>query len=280
MIRTISQIESARRDTIFSRADGIALDRISARFLGISRPDTYPRDAWAKVLEAFVYQPRGTFRCLFAVLDALLSPWTDLTAVSSLSIDAGGNFSSTNICIAHAGRWAWFTSDTTAERTLVYVTSTTAGGGAGTVSTIEGAYWRGWDTADTGSLRFLPFMLSEKDCLITLYLDSELMSAPPTYLQSPDGSARPANQVYGGHLLNLFDLDPDTLDYGDQTNGPFPLYLTGEETAGLIGHVMRRVLVAGVQMVVRVVSFGDTLGYGPIYSLPRFGRVGLPNLGS
>lgn len=280
MIRTISQIESARRDTIFSRADGIALDRLSARLLDLPRPHTYPRDAWAKVLESFVYQPRGTFRCLFAVLDALFSPWTDLTVVEGLTIDASGNFTSQDIGLAHKGRWAWFTSDATSERRLVYVTSTTTGGGAGTLSTIENGYWQAWIAADTGSLRFLPFVLTEKDCLITLYLDAELMNAPPTYLQSPDGGARPANQVYGGHLLNLFDLDPATLDYGDQTDGPFPLYLTGEETAGIIGHVMRKLLVAGVHMVVRLADFGDTLGYGPIYALPQFGRIGPSNLGT
>lgn len=278
MIRTLSQTESARRDTIFTRADGYAIDRISALLLGVTRPHTYPRDAWAEMLKAFVYQPRGTFRCLFAVLDALFRPWADLTELEGVSIATNGLFSHANVTGAHGGRWAWFTSDTTSERRLVYVA--TASTGYATLSLIDNGYWQAWSGTDTGSIRFLPFVMTESDCLVTVYLDSELMSAPPTYLQSPDGSARPTGQPYGGHLLNLFDLDPETLDYGDQINGPFPLYLTGEETAGLVGHLMRRLLVAGVHMVVKLADFGDTLGYGPIYSLPRYGVIGGPNLGN
>lgn len=277
MIRTLSQTEAARRDTIFSRADGVALDRISARLLNVTRPHTYPRDAWAKMLEAFVYQPRGTFRCLFGVLDALFRPWADLTVIENLSINSDGEFNSTDLLAAHGGRWAWYTSDTDGSQKLVYLEYAYLS--SGRLSTVESGYWDAWSGTDTGSLRFVPFVLTEADCLITLWLDAELLSAPPSYLQSPDGSARPANQPYGGHLLNLFDLDPDTLDYGDQTDGPFPLYLTGEDTAGLIGHLMRRLLVAGVHMVVRLADFGDTLGYGPIFSLPRYGRIGPPNLG-
>lgn len=274
MIRTLSQTESARRDTVFMRADGLALDRISTLLLGVSRPHTYPRDAWAKMLEAFVYQPRGTFRCLFAVLDALFSPWADLTALEGVSIGANGVLSHADIIGAHGGRWAWFTSDTGAARQLVYVAS--ASTGTATLSLIDNGYWSAWVGTDIGTLRFLPFQMVESECLVTLYLDAELLNAPPTYLQTPDGSARPVNQPYGGHLLNLFDLDPDTLDYGDQVNGPFPLYLTGEETAGLVGHIMRRLLVAGVHMVVKTADFSGTLGYGPIYSLPRYGVIGGP----
>lgn len=278
MIRTLSQTESARRDTVFTRADGLAIDRLSARLLGIARPDTYSRAAWANVLAAFVYQPRGTFRCLFAVLDALFRPWSDLTTLEGLSIASSGLFTHVDITAAHNGRWAWFTSDATSTQTLVFVTSASAG--SASLSTIESGYWRAWAGTDTGTLRFLPFMLTEDRCLVTLYLDAELLSAPPTYLQSPDGSARPVGQPYGGHLLNLFDLDPATLDYGDQINGPFPLYLTGDESSGVIGHIMRRLLAAGVHMVVKTADFDDALGYGPIYSLPRYGVIGGPNLGN
>lgn len=275
MIRMLSQTEEARRDTVFTRADGVALDRLSSRLLGISRPHTYPIEAWANVLQAFVYQPRGTFRCLFEVLDALFRPWTDLTEVEGVSIALDGTFSSANVGERHCGRWAWFVSDTDSSRTLVYLES--AIGGSARISTVKSGYWNEWAKADTGALTFLPFVLTERDCLITLWLDAELAGAPPSYLQTPDGSQRPASQPFGGHLLNLFDLDADTLDYGDQVNGPFPLYLTGESTAGLIGHLMRRILVAGVHMVVQLADFGDVLGFGPIYALPRYGRIGPTN---
>ena len=56
MIRTISQTESARRDTLISRAADVALDRISSRLFGLSRPANYPRDAWRRTLLALAYQ--------------------------------------------------------------------------------------------------------------------------------------------------------------------------------------------------------------------------------
>lgn len=277
MIHTLSQIESARRDTVFTRADGYAIDRLSTRLLDVPRPHTYPRDAWAKMLEAFVYQPRGTFRCVFGVLDALFSPWAKGVVLSGVSIDANGFFNHAELTNTYAGRWAWFTSDNVdvAERLVFvrYTNETTTPTPLGVLSTIDTAYWEAWSGTDTGTLRFLPFMLVESDCLITLYLDAALVSAPPTYLQSPDGSARPQSQPYGGHLLNLFDLDPLTLDYGDQINGPFPLYLTGEDTAGIVGHLMRKLLVAGVQMVVRLADFDQQIGFAPLYSLPRYRTI-------
>ena len=279
MIRTLSQTEAARRDTLFTRAEGLALDLLSRQLYGIERPANYPRDAWAQMLRALVYQPRGTFRTVFAVFDALFAPWARLVSLGPVTVNAAGVFASADITTAHAGRWAWFEEDGTGARVLVWVRTCTPSVG-GVLSTVESAYWRAWNAARTGTLYLLPFSLVEGDCEVTVNLDAELLSAPPTYLQDPAGSARPAGVPFGGHLLNLFDLDPASLDYGDQVNGPFPLYLTGADVGGLFGAVARVLLPAGVRLTVRSVAFADTLGYGPIYALPRFGRVGVPGLGT
>jgi len=279
MIRTLSQTEAARRDTLFTRAEGLALDHLSRQLYGIERPANYPRDAWAQMLRALVYQPRGTFRTVFAVFDALFAPWARLVSLGPVTVNAAGVFASADITTAHAGRWAWFEEDGTGARVLVWVRTCTPSVG-GVLSTVESAYWRAWNAARTGTLYLLPFSLVEGDCEVTVNLDAELLSAPPTYLQDPAGSARPAGVPFGGHLLNLFDLDPASLDYGDQVDGPFPLYLTGADVGGLFGAVARVLLPAGVRLTVRSVAFADTLGYGPIYALPRFGRVGVPGLGT
>lgn len=275
MIRTLSQTESARRDTIVTRADGVALDRLSLRLWGLSRPHTYPRDAWAQMLKALMYQPRGTMRSVFAVLDALFYPWTELTKIS-VTVSSSGGVSHSSLTQSHGSRWVWFTSDA-GVRTLTYTTSATAG--SLQLAVTPSSLYDVVTGEATGTLEFLPFVLTERDCVVSLLLDAELLGAPPSYLQSPDGSARPSGQPLGGVLLNLFDLDPDTLDYGDQTQGPFPLYLTGGEVNGVLGGVMRCLLPAGVHFEARAVTFGDALGYGPLYALPRFGRVGPPNLG-
>ena len=278
MIRTLSQTEAARRDTIFTRADGYALDELSIELLGLARPATYPRDAWARMLLALVYRPRGTFRTLFAVLDALFEPWSRLTALN-VTVTASGGVTDATITNAYGSRWARFVDAESGEQTLVFVTTATTG--SLQLATYGSSYFEAWSGEErTGTLTLLPFTLSESRCLVTMLLDAELLSAPPSYLQSPDGSARPSSQPLGGVLLNLFDLDPNTLDYGDQVQGPYPLYLTGDEVDGVIGHVMRCLLPAGVRLEVRSVDFGGQLGYGPIYSLPRFGRVGPANLGS
>lgn len=278
MIRTLSQTEAARRDTIFTRADGYALDELSIELLGLARPATYPRDAWARMLLALVYRPRGTFRTLFAVLDALFEPWSRLTALN-VTVTASGGVTDTAITNAYGSRWARFVDAESGEQTLVFVTTATTG--SLQLATYGSSYFEAWGGEErTGTLTLLPFTLSESRCFVTMLLDAELLSAPPSYLQSPDGSARPSGQPLGGVLLNLFDLDPDTLDYGDQVRGPYPLYLTGDEVDGVIGHVMRCLLPAGVRLEVRSVDFGGQLGYGPIYALPRFGRVGPPTIGS
>lgn len=278
MIRTLSQTEAARRDTIFTRADGYALDELSIELLGLSRPATYPREAWARMLLALVYRPRGTFRTLFAVLDALFEPWARLTALD-VTVSASGGVTDATITNAYGSRWAWFTDAESGERTLVFVPTATTG--SLQLATYASSYFEAWVGEErSGSLTLLPFTLSESGCLVTMLLDAELLGAPPSYLQSPDGAARPTGQPLGGVLLNLFDLDAETLDYGDQTRGPFPLYLTGDEVDGVLGHIMRCLLPAGVRLEVRSVDFGGQLGYGPIYALPRFGRVGPPTIGS
>lgn len=278
MTLTLSRTEAARRDTLHHRAEGRALDLLSERLYGLLRPANYPRDAWARMLTALIYQPRGTFRSVFAVFDALFSPWASLVLLEGVTISATGSFTSTAITTAHAGRWAWFTEDDTGARFLVWVTLAFAGSG-GYVSTVRNGYWDAWDTERTGTLSFLPFSILERDCEVIVGLDAELLSAPPTYLQET-GGARPSGEPFGGHLLNLFDLDPATLDYGDQDRGPFPLYLTGSEVGGLFGAVARVLLPAGVRLTVQSVVFADSLGFGPIYAIPRFGRVGVPTLGT
>lgn len=278
MIHTLSQTEAARRDTIFTRADGYALDRLTLELLGLARPATYPRAAWALMLRALIYRPRGTFRTLFAVLDALFSPWAELAVLEGITVTSTGGVTDASITNAYGSRWAWFTGSD-GYRALVYVTSATTG--SLQLATVASSYFDAWGEEErTGSLTFVPFTLTERGCVVTVLLDAELLSAPPSYLQSPDGSARPAGQPFGGVLLNLFDLDDETLDFGDQTYGPFPLYLTGDDVGGVVGHVMRCLLPAGVRIEVKSSDFGGQLGYGPIYAVPRFGRVGPADLGT
>ena len=278
MIRTLSQTEAARRDTVFTRAADVALDRISQRLFSIPRPENYPVAIWAGVLLALVYRPRGTFRVLFGVLDALFSPWRRLLSSQTVTIGADGSFTSSVLHAGHACRFAWFEDASTKEKRLVFVRRVT--GTVGYLSRYSSGYWEGWQSAATGTLTFLPFLITEGDGVVNLFLDIELLNSPPNYLQSPGGSTRPATQPDGGHLLNLFDLDPATLNYGDQNIGPYPLYFSGAGAGVLLAPIMHQCLAAGVHLNVFALDWGGVLGVGPLSALPQFGRIGPFDLGS
>jgi len=129
------------------------------------------------------------------------------------------------------------------------------------------AYWDAWDTAETAvEVAFLPFFFIELRGKVKLYVDLDLMSVPPTYIQ-PTGATRPASQPYGGQLLNLLDLDPSTLDYGNQNQGPYPLYLRGDAASGILGDVLKYIVAAGVRVEIIGLPFGGSLGYSSLSDL-------------
>ena len=145
MIRTLSQTESARRSTIFTRATDDELDALG-EYYGLVRPSAYPVSAWREVLRAVVYRPRGTVGSLFSALNALFKPWTDTTAITT-TIDANGEFTHASLTsTAYAHRWArvggdayhWVDEvDTATTTATLTVTVAVAVSLEGTVSTAE-----------------------------------------------------------------------------------------------------------------------------------------------
>ena len=260
MIHTLSQTEAARRATIFTRADEDELDRLSV-YYGLTRPSSYPPSAWREFLKAVVYRPRGTVASLFGALDALFTPWTDTTAIA-VDIDASGAFTHPALTSdAYAHRWirvggAYHWVDSVDEST-----------NTAQLNTVASSYWSAWGGAQTSvEVAFLPFFFVEGDATIRLLLDIDLLTVPPTYLQE-SAATRPAGQPYGGQLLNLLDLDPDTLDFGDQNNGPYPLYLRGDAARGVLGGVLRHIIAAGVRVDILGIPFGGALGYPSLSDL-------------
>ena len=268
MIRTLSQTERARRSTLITRIDDDRLDQLS-RFYGLTRPASYPVSAWRELMVNVVYQPRGTIQTLFSALNALFAPWRDATEIT-VSIDAQGAFVHPTLTTAHAHRWVKIDSGgVTRYAWLETVDENTT---TGQINTSNSAYWDAWDTARDGTLSFIPFIVLEDDARIRLVLDTFVLRVPPTYMQTA-GATRPQNQPYGGHLLNLLDLDPDTLDYGDQTRGAFPLYLSGDEASGILGDLLRRLIPAGVRVEIIGAQYGGDIGYPALSDLVRTGGL-------
>lgn len=268
MIRTFSQIERARRETLISRVDDDRLDYLS-RFYGLTRPASYPVDAWRNVLINVVYQPRGTLRTLFTALDALFAPWRDVTEID-VTINADGTFTDNTLTTAHAHRFVRI--NTGSEYIYSWVETVDENTHTAQLNVNQCEYWDAWNQSVTGSVSFIPFFIVETDAQIKIVLDTVILSAPPTYLQTA-GATRPQSQPYGGHLLNLLDLDPNTIDFGSQIEGPFPLYLTGDEAGGILGDLLRRLIPAGVSTLIVNGQFGGDIGYPALSQLVQTGSL-------
>lgn len=271
MIQTFSQIESARRDLVHTQADNLALDRLSTLFYALPRPSTFPIEAWRNVLTAWAYAPRCTIQGTWAVIDAMFRPFTrGLTLIDAevfTALDAHNMIiTHQDLDTTHSQRLAIIEKD--GEETLVFLPFG-ASGLAG-VCRYSSAYWSGYNELGKLNLTPLPYFIEERPAEIILWLDHVLLSAPPTYMQNaPD--PRPLNQPLGGILLNLFDLDPATLDFGNQETGAFPLYLQDDDLNGVFGHILKRTIPAGVRLSVRAhrwstidsqISLSDLLNRG------------------
>ena len=268
MIRTLSQTEIARRDTLIKRCDDDRLDRLS-RYYGLTRPVSYPIDAWRNLMINVVYQPRGTLRTLFTALDALFAPWRDHTA-RAVSIASKGSVTDATMTTNHAHRWVRIENNAGAR--FSWLETFTPATNTAQLNINQMCYWDAWDTAVDGVLSFLPFLIVEGNASLKIRIDATLFSTPPTYKQNA-GATRPTGQPFGGHLLNLLDLDPTTENFGDQINGAFPLYLTGENASGVLGDLLRRLIPAGVRVQIEAVRYGVDIGYPALSELAQKGSL-------
>lgn len=263
MIRILSQTERARRDTLIKRCDDDRIDRLS-RYYGLTRPASYPVDAWRDLLINVVYQPRGTLRCLFSCLDSLFAPWRDSVSLN-VSINADGSFTHVDLTESHAHRWVRI--DDGVNVYYSWLETVDENTNTGQLNIYETCYWDAWNQSVSGTISFLPFIVVETDAQIEILVDLVLLETPPSYLQNA-GATRPTGQPMGGHLLNLLDLDPETIDFG-----AFPLYLTGDDAQGILGDLLRRLIPAGVRVTIRGIRYNGDLGFPPLSQIAQSGSL-------
>jgi hypothetical protein len=284
----LSQIDKARHSTVFTRATTTDLDRLSF-FYDLVRPASFPRVYWAKVMQAIVYQPKGTYAQLFNVLYWSFKPWTDQETYENVLISTEGRFvlptgdlsdgrvhklvrctftdGSVKIYMVYqihetgtppivVRRYQLFTDQTHASNSMFSVYTR---GQSVTVKTMEFLPFLIFETTG-GGLGNLNALDDLRNGKITIYLDSTLAKAPPTYMKE-DNEERDAGEPFGGQLLELFDLDPDTENYGDQINGPFPLYLGGSQLEGVFGTLLDKCISAGIKYELINQDWDTSLGY-------------------
>jgi hypothetical protein len=87
-----------------------------------------------------------------------------------------------------------------------------------------------------------------------------------------DNEERDAGEPFGGQLLELFDLDPDTENYGDQITGPFPLYVGGSQLEGVFGTILNKCISAGIKYELVNQDWDTSLNY---QSLSIYAQQGL-----
>ena len=118
MLQPISQTEEAFRDTLITKAEGAAFDRL-ARMWGFPRLGSISISAWRKGLRATALGPRGTPGAIHEAIDGILSGGVVSVTVdqaianpSRITASAGGPFTADHVgrLVRVAGRLYYSTS--------------------------------------------------------------------------------------------------------------------------------------------------------------------------
>lgn len=252
-----SQLRQAINDTLLTMAEDKRFDKLVRRY-GFPRPFYIERAAWRRGCLAAVYGKGASFGCFWAFLEGALSQY----AVSFTGSISSANpqrlvASAATFGAQHAGRLVripgigLFRIESYTSSTQVELLAFATG------------YWDKADWADLEDMtiegcEILAFEVHEptptleetgitvattgitpaSPSLARVYLHADVISpTPPTYIQ-PDADARPVGEPYGGHIQE------DAAEVGDQTDGPFPLYLVGVNVMPEVVSVVKRMLMA------------------------------------
>lgn len=297
MLNPLSLTEQALRDTLITRAQDGALDDLS-RLFGIPRVRIVEPDFWRRALRAGVYGPRGVLHTTHNVLEAMFDQWAERCYSYQVEIDPGSNLLTRvegppGFYPIHVNR---LVRVSTAAGTGIYWSLGVVGDKL-MLSRNPGPYWSGFDSTSVdpfdGIVKVLPFLYAEPEivapCTVLVYLDGDIWYTPPSYMQ-PDGDDRPVGEPFGCILIDPADGDPATPSRGDQINGPFPLYLPGDEVGGALRVTMDALLAAGIQITFKLTQFdraagafnvfqyNEGLGLPPLYDWRTHFTVSFPSL--
>lgn len=280
MLQPYSQTERAFRDTLIHKAEEKAFAKLSALF-GFARLRNFSLRAWRMGLNLIAYGPRGTFGLTHGLAESLLrESWVEVDDVlldpvqpSRLTKVDGFEASHTGwlvrvfmtLASGEEGSWLFLIENATDD----YLD----------LCSVRTASWQAarWDAGELAAeaqdvrVVLLPFRIYEptqgpppegedwppadlnQPGVLRLHVFESLNNTPPSYLLDPAGADRDAvapGSPYGGHMMDLFDGDPDS-DDGDQTDGPFPLYLADDSAAPGLEKALSALLAAGLRVLVR-----------------------------
>lgn len=296
MPRSISRTDEAFQDTLIHKASGFAVDELGALY-GLRRPANWPTEDWTNVMRSIVFAVKGSYGSMLSMFTELFRPWARRT---DQACAIGGSFPIINTSpllpdYFVAGRFLEV-ERSNGERHVVAIQRRQDVGSI-TILHIEpgGSYSANYPiegvTSETATIRLLPFIFKETQenrvygtharsvrypqgrALFQVLLDSSLLSVPSTYMTeraeirqvaptvSPPASGNADNIPFGGIILTLTAESADQR-YRNETDGPFPLYLFGEDASGLLSFLLRYVLVAGVRGEIRLTKLGPAVNWG------------------
>ncbi len=287
MLARWSRIELALRDTLWSRANAGAFDRL-ARLHHIPRPGFFSVEAWRRFGRAVLWGPRGTPGSTFDALEGLWSDSTETIAVTLATANpdrvtgAAGAFGVKHLHRLVRLRFIRASSvpfDVGApvsdhpyiSRVFFSVGPALTSGQTSAyleLSEVATSYWEGaaWDRGEdeihpsyqAATLEVLPFLLTEPTpgadvgtpagpygapLEVQIHVERSAVVIPPTYLLDPGGVDRAtvdASMPGGGIIMDQFNIDdvsPTPPTGGNQTTGPYPVYLAGDELGEIAAHV-------------------------------------------
>ncbi len=242
MLTPFSQVETAFRDTLITKAQGVALDTLG-RMYGFPRLGIFERKYYRRALQEIAFGRRGTYPTFFRALEHLFDQYSERRGIINVTLDPAYP----NSLVYREGGAPTF--DCASVQRFVRIVSPTFGSkiyysqgienGRLKLNPIEtpsvaGADWSTLASSEQATAKMLGFMLherhpgppsvdgadindnpwhplsylEEKTCTIDLSIDSFLWSTPATYMQedgSIDRTLVAPNQPYGGHLMSLYD---------------------------------------------------------------------------
>lgn len=241
MLEPLSQTEIAFRDTLVTKATGVALDRLGA-FFGFPRLGIFERSVFRKALLEVAYGRRGTYRNLFLVLEHLFDQYSQRRGLYNVVLDPANP----HALIYREGGAPPFDCEQTGR--FIRIDSPTFGSkvyyshhlkdGILHLNPIDnpaitGADWSSLSGPENATAKVIGFLMQEANpgppmvdgfnaegnpyhplsflpdntCTIHLFVDKNIWNVPATYLQENgtiDRLETAPGQPYGGHLMDLF----------------------------------------------------------------------------
>lgn len=270
MLQSLNRVEELLRETMLTTAKGAAFNRLCTYF-GYEKPKYISEHYWRKGMLKAVYGARGTPMMALSFLEAIFGEWIDeistytgyATARNVMEFDeVSCNLEGRLVRVDGILHRTAYVDPTYSDRLVFVPVNTTMFTGAD------------FTPAQTYELKFLPFDIEEYGCEYRIILDEGVISYPKFYFAETDGQPKGEDELPNGHIMELFS-QVTAERFGDQLEGPYPIYLGADEFTSLFFDALDMMLAAGIHERVLLTRWCPDLVsiYGSIYNRKVYGTV-------